>query len=169
MEGLETPTDAESIDVISDGYSLGDIKDDDGQALDSYFEAPDTRIDTRTLQAPAVAVESLPVPQRIITTTGFIAPGAVVPVLNADIKRKGYRLLCHTVGVNRCYYFEASHPDDFTAVIANQGTDKYGLKAEDTTDRPIETTFIPYNGPLWIKANDSNNSAIFYICTSYTE
>lgn len=167
--GLMEPTDSESIDFVSDGYATGDVNDDDGEALDSYFEAPDTREDTSKFQSVAVPVETLPVPMRIITSTGFIAPGTVEQILNADVKRKGYKLLVHTVGANRNSYLEASHPDDFTAVMANQGAKKFGLKAEDQTDRPIEPTFIPYNGPLYIKANNTNLSAIYYICTSYTE
>lgn len=170
--GLVEPTDAESIDFVSDGYSTGDVNDDDGQALDTYFEAPDTRQDTSKYQDIAVPVETLPVPQRIINSTGFIAPGDVVMVLNADVRRKGYQLLVHTTGSTRDYYLLASHPDNFTQVMSAQNaisSDNYGWKAEDSTDRPIESQFVPYNGPLYIKANDKNPSSIYYICVSYTE
>jgi hypothetical protein len=167
------PTDSEAIDTISDGYATGDVTDDDGQAIDSYFEAPDTRLDTRTVQSVAVPVETLPVPQRIITSTGFIGPGETAMVLNADVKRKGYQILTHTVGASRNFYLVASHPDTFMQVMAAQistGTqDKYGFKSEESTDRPIEPAFIPYNGPLYIRANDENLSAIYYIVTAYTE
>ena len=167
--GLMEPTDSESIDFVSDGYATGDVNDDDGQAIDSYLEAPDTRIDTRTMQDIAVPAETLPVPQRIISSTGFIGPGDKAMILNADMKRSGYTLLVHTTGVNRCFYFLSSEPNEFVAIISAQGSDNYGLKAEDSTDRPIEPNFIPYNGPLWVKANPNNNSPIYYICTSYTE
>lgn len=171
--GLMEPTDAESIDFVSDGYATGDVNDDDGQALDTYFEAPDTRIDTRTTQSIDVPAETLPVPQRIITSTGFIGAGQVVQVLPADIKRKGYQILTHTVGASRNFYLVASHPDTFMQVQAAQIStgvqDKFGYKSEESSDRPIEPTFIPYNGPLYIKANDENLSAIYYIVTSYTE
>lgn len=167
--GLMEPTDAESIDFVSDGYSTGDVNDDDGQALDTYFEAPDTRQDTSTFQDIAVPVDSLPVPQKMITSTGYIGPGEKQLVLNADIKRKGYMLLVHTTGTNRDFYFLSSDANDFLAIVAAQGSDNFGLKAEDSTDRPIEPTFVPYNGALWIKANPNNNSPIYYICTSFTE
>lgn len=169
MDEQMYPTDAESIVIEHDGYSTGDINDDDGQAIDSYFEAPDTREDTSRFQDIAVPVDSLPVPQRIISSTGFVGPGDKALILNADVKRKGYTLLVHTVGANRCFYFLSSEPDEFVAIIGSQGSDNYGLKAEDSTDRPIEPTYIPYNGPLWIKANPNNNSAIYYIATSFTE
>lgn len=170
--GLMEPTDSESVDTVSDGYATGDVTDDDGQAIDSYFEAPDTRHDTRKDQSVAVPTETLPVPQRIITSSGFIGAGDVQMILNADVKRKGYQLLVHTTGVNRCNYLVASHPDSFMQIMAAQNatsSDHFGLKAEDSTDRPIEPTFIPYNGPLYLKANDENLSSIYYIVTAYTE
>lgn len=171
--GLAEPTDAESIDFVPDGYAQGDVTDDDGEAIDSYFEAPDTRVNTTTFQDVAVPTETLPVPQRIITSTGFIAPGDVVQVLPADIKRKGYQLLTHTVGSSRNFYLIASHPDTFMQVQAAQIStgvqDKFGYKSEESTDRPIEPMFVPYNGPLYISANDENLSAIYYIVTAFTE
>lgn len=171
--GLMEPTDAESIDVVSDGYSTGDTTDDDGQAIDSYFEAPDTRHDTSRDQSVAVPVETLPVPQRIITSTGFIGAGDTALVLNADVKRKGYQLMVFTVGSSRDYYLISSHPDTFLQVMAAQIStgvqDKFGFKAEDSSDRPIEYQFVPYNGPLYIRANDENLSPIYYICYAYTE
>lgn len=165
------PTDAESIAPEPFAYSLGDVKDDDGAAIDSYFEADDTREDTSHWQDVSVEDVAMVVPQRIIVSTGTIAPGASEMVLPADVNRAGYQLLCHATGAARPYYMVSSSPDTFTAVAAMQAAngDKYGWKGEDATDRPIESTFIPYNGPLYIWSNVANLSPLYYIVTSYTE
>lgn len=166
--GLMEPTDSESVDTVSDGYATGDVNDDDGQAIDSFFEAPDTRHDTRTDQSVAVPVESLPVPQKIISSTGYVAPGKTVQLLNADLNREGYELQAHCTDNNRAGYQVASDNDAFVAVDAT-GVKTFGRWAISGLDTGVVLPdYVPYNGPLYIHANAANDASIFYIVTSYT-
>lgn len=161
-------TDSRAETVEDKWYAAGDTTGDHTLIDEQAFMPADPVEDTSTFQDVSVPEVEVPVPQRMITSTGWIAPGNTVKILNRDLARDNIMVCVSAPGAQATdvnTYAFASFPDPFVAAEAAGGPGYQASNGRGNTGAP---QVIAYNGELWIHAFSQNTVPLFYIVQSLT-
>lgn len=122
----------------------GDTRDDDGQAIDSYFEAPEWIDDAPTVESEAMARVRIPRAQRIITANLRIPAGATVAamLIPPDVNRKNLRI--QTFADYPCYISSES----FTIPPGETGNGYHPVQAFRFNGGLLDMG--SYTGAVWV-------------------